>query len=89
MIDSKAQDILTKRELEILKYILNEYTSSEIAELTKLSIRTVETHRKHILKKTNSKSLVGLVKNAIHLGMMNEFIKMAQNDTYELTKKVL
>jgi DNA-binding CsgD family transcriptional regulator len=65
--------LLTKREEEILQYILAENTSAQIAQLTQLSIRTVETHRKHILKKTNSKTVIGLVKTAIKLGLVKEF----------------
>ncbi len=53
---------LTSRENEILSLILNEYTTKEIGEQLKISMRTVETHRKNILKKTGAKNLVALVK---------------------------
>lgn len=43
--------ILSNREKKVLKMILEEYSSSKIAEEIVLSIRTFETHRKHILKK--------------------------------------
>jgi DNA-binding NarL/FixJ family response regulator len=56
---------LTERELEILKLICKEYSTNEIATELFISPLTVETHRKHILHKTNSKSIVGLVKFAI------------------------
>ncbi len=61
-----AQIDLTPREIEILKLISMEYTSNEIAEKLFISPLTVETHRKHLLKKTNSRSVVGLVKYAIN-----------------------
>jgi DNA-binding NarL/FixJ family response regulator len=56
---------LTEREIEIVRLIYNEFTTIEIAEKLFLSPYTVETHRKHILSKTKSKTVVGLVKYAI------------------------
>ena len=67
------QLVLSNREKEVLKMILEEYSSSKIAEEIGLSIRTVETHRKHILKKTGVKSTIGLVKYAINLGWMDGY----------------
>lgn len=55
---------LTDRELEILQLIVQEFSSEEIAEQLFISKRTVDTHRKHILKKTKSKTIVGLIKFA-------------------------
>ena len=39
-----------------------ELTTAEIAEELKISIHTVEGHRKNLLQKTNSKNVVGLIK---------------------------
>ncbi|WP_422360250.1 response regulator [Reichenbachiella sp.] len=55
---------LTERELEILQLIVQEFSSEEIADRLYISKRTVDTHRKHILKKTESKTIVGLIKFA-------------------------
>ncbi|MDW3209178.1 MAG: response regulator transcription factor [Reichenbachiella sp.] len=55
---------LTERELEILQLIVQEFSSEEIADHLFISKRTVDTHRKHILKKTESKTIVGLIKFA-------------------------
>lgn len=55
---------LTDRELEILQLIVQELSSEEIADKLFISRRTVDTHRKHILKKTASKTIVGLIKFA-------------------------
>lgn len=57
---------LTQRELEILKLICEELSTAEIAEKLFISPRTVETHRKHILQKTQVKTIVGLIKFAIN-----------------------
>ncbi|GAA3955643.1 response regulator transcription factor [Hymenobacter algoricola] len=56
---------LTTREREILQLIAQEYSNSHIAEALFISERTVETHRKNILTKTNSKSVVGLIQYAL------------------------
>jgi len=56
---------LTVREHEILRLISREYSNNLIAETLFISERTVETHRKNILVKTNSKSVVGLIQYAL------------------------
>lgn len=58
------QKLLTDREREILKLISGELTNREIAERLFISERTVETHRKNILRKTGTHNLVGLIKYA-------------------------
>lgn len=52
----------TPRELDVLKLIMDERTTSEIAEILGISAYTVEGHRKNLLQKTNSKNVVGLIK---------------------------
>jgi DNA-binding NarL/FixJ family response regulator len=56
---------LTNREHDVLKLILNEHTTQEIAEFLQLSPHTVETHRKNLLVKTGSRNTAGLVRYAI------------------------
>jgi DNA-binding NarL/FixJ family response regulator len=53
---------LTGRELEILKLIALEYSNAQIGNTLFISERTVETHRKNMLRKTNHKNMVGLLK---------------------------
>ena len=55
---------LTNREMEIIRLIEKEYNNRQIAEALFISERTVETHRKNILRKTNTNSVIGLVKYA-------------------------
>ncbi|WP_422360253.1 response regulator transcription factor [Reichenbachiella sp.] len=64
---------LSEREKEILALIVKEFSSQEIAEKLEISIRTVDTHRKHIGKKLQTKSLIGLTKYAIQEGMIDGF----------------
>ncbi|MFN3556013.1 MAG: response regulator [Bacteroidales bacterium] len=56
---------LTKRELEVLQLFAEGYNNSEIAEKLFLSVRTIESHKNHILQKTNMKNSVELIKFAI------------------------
>lgn len=56
---------LTKRELEIIKLIAEEYTNFDIAEKLFISIRTVETHRRNIMQKLHVNSVISLVHYAI------------------------
>jgi len=55
----------TEREKEIIQLIAKEYSNSQIGEDLFISERTVETHRKNIFRKANTKSAVGLIKFAI------------------------
>ncbi|WP_196890850.1 response regulator [Aureivirga marina] len=52
---------LTEREKEVLKLIGNELSTKEIAEKLFISVNTVETHRKKLMKKLGVKNVVGLV----------------------------
>lgn len=66
---------LSKRELEVLKFVLEEYSSKEISELLFISTRTVETHRKNILNKlgvNNSLSLIKLFVESNILESLNQ-----------------
>lgn len=57
---------LTARELQIIECIIKHYRNKQIAEELFISERTVETHRKNIYRKTNTKnesSLIQFVKN--------------------------
>jgi len=55
---------LTARELDIIRLIEKEFNNKQIAESLYISERTVETHRKNIFRKTNTNSVIGLVKYA-------------------------
>jgi len=60
---------LTPREKDILKLIVEELTTHEIADKLFISVNTVETHRKNLMSKTGAKNGVGLVKFALNNGM--------------------
>ncbi|NTW23450.1 MAG: response regulator transcription factor [Lentimicrobium sp.] len=62
---------LTPREIEIVKLIMEEYSSEEIADKLFISKRTVDTHRKNIIQKTSTRTLVGLIKFAIENNLVD------------------
>lgn len=61
---------LTEREKDVLKLLVQEMTSNEIAEKLCISFHTVETHRKNLISKLPVKNTVGLVKYAIDIGLI-------------------
>lgn len=62
-------DPLTERELEVLRAICQEMTTTEIAGKLFLSPRTVEFHRNNILLKTGARNVAGLVVYALTKGL--------------------
>jgi DNA-binding CsgD family transcriptional regulator len=60
-----TDEILTRREAEILEFIAAGRTSKQIADKLNLSVYTVNNHRKHICKKFALHSTAQLVAFAI------------------------
>jgi DNA-binding NarL/FixJ family response regulator len=63
-------DVLTPRELEVLKLIAEAHTSKEIANELFISIKTVERHRQNILDKLGMRDRVELTRYAIRRGLI-------------------
>lgn len=61
----KPEDLLSKREIEILVLFAQGFSNTEIAEKLFISVRTVESHKNHILQKLGLRNNVELVKYAI------------------------
>jgi PAS domain S-box-containing protein len=61
---------LTNRELEIIKLITEDLSNREIADKLFISVRTVETHRKNIMQKLHTKSVIALVHYAAQNGII-------------------
>lgn len=68
---SNNQIILTRREKEILELIAEGLTNNEIAQQLFISISTVDTHRKNLLTKFDTKNTASLVKKAIQLQLIS------------------
>lgn len=67
---SNNKSYLTKREEEVLRLIIEEKTTKEIAEELFLSEKTVENHRSNMMIKLDVKNMAGLVKQAISRGLV-------------------
>jgi len=64
-------EVLSKREIEILTMFAEGFINKEIADKLFISIRTVESHKNHIMQKLNLKTQVELVKYAIRHNLIN------------------
>ena len=67
----RAKTTVTGREEEILNYICQGLSDSEIANFLKISKRTVDKHRQNLLRKTHTKNVVALVLYAVRNGYYN------------------
>ena len=63
-------DGLTLREVDILKLLALGHTNNEVAAQLYLSVRTVETHRNNIQRKTGKRSRAELVRYALDHGLI-------------------
>jgi DNA-binding NarL/FixJ family response regulator len=70
--DERGQefDLLTPRELEVLKLIAEGHTSKEIASMLVISIKTVDRHRTNMLEKLGMRDRVELTRYAIRRGLI-------------------
>lgn len=67
--DKKIDNVvLSKRELEIAKMVCKEQTSDTIAKALGLSLHTVNTHRKNILRKIEGKNPIDLINHLKSIG---------------------
>jgi DNA-binding NarL/FixJ family response regulator len=67
--DRSALERLSRRELQVLKLVVEGKTSREIARLVNISPKTVDTYRSRIMRKLSIDNLPGLVKFAIRNGI--------------------
>jgi len=63
-------DTLSPRELEVLRLLALGNTNHEIAEELVVSVKTVETHRAHIMSKLKADSRAALVQHALGAGLL-------------------
>jgi DNA-binding NarL/FixJ family response regulator len=59
--------VITRREKEVLGLIADGLTNNEIAQHLFISVATVDTHRKNLLAKFESKNIASLIKTAMQL----------------------
>jgi DNA-binding NarL/FixJ family response regulator len=63
-------EILTPREMEVLKLVAEGYTNQEIADHLILSIKTVQAHRANVMEKLELHDITHLVRFAIRHGLI-------------------
>lgn len=68
-------DVLTDRELEVAKYLSIGKTNHEIAKELDISVKTVDTHRLHVMQKLNLKNNAQLVHYAVRYGWLEIMVK--------------
>jgi DNA-binding NarL/FixJ family response regulator len=69
-LKSEKINEITPREIDVLKLIIEEKTTSEIAEILNISNYTVEGYRKNLLYKTGATNVVGLIKYAMKINLI-------------------
>jgi DNA-binding NarL/FixJ family response regulator len=65
--ENAMYELLSKREVEVLRLIAEENTNETIANKLSISKRTVDTHRQNIMFKLNVRNTVGLIKIALNM----------------------
>jgi DNA-binding NarL/FixJ family response regulator len=68
--EAVPEDVLTERELEVIKLIAEGHTGEEIAELLTISLKTVNRHRANLLEKLGMRNRVDLTRYAIRRGLV-------------------
>ncbi len=69
---AKEPPKISRREREVLKLIMDECTTQEIAAQLFLSEKTVESHRAALLAKLGARNTAGLVKAALHWKILED-----------------
>lgn len=62
---------ISRREKQVLKLIIDEHTTQEIADLLFISLKTVESHRSSLLAKVNARNSAGLVRIALENNLLD------------------
>jgi DNA-binding NarL/FixJ family response regulator len=69
--DQPLHAMLSDREFQVMRFIAEGHSVTEIAEMLSLSVKTISTYRSRVLDKMNMKSNAELV----HYALKNEIIK--------------
>jgi two-component system, NarL family, response regulator NreC len=64
-------DVLSEREVEVLRHVALGYTNAEIADKLALSVKTVETYRARGMEKLNLQTRAQLVRSAMEQGLLD------------------
>lgn len=76
---SEGPPALSKRQSEVLRYIVQGFTSGEIARKLGVSVKTVETYRSRIYDRLEVRSRAGLMQYAVAAGLISIHDQLADN----------
>jgi two-component system, NarL family, response regulator NreC len=68
---TSSYEILSEREKEVLVWIAKGYSNKEIAEQLVISVKTVETHKSHLMEKIGLRTRPDLVRYALQKGLLD------------------
>jgi DNA-binding NarL/FixJ family response regulator len=71
-VEADSPDALTQRESQVLKYIVQGMTNSQIALTLSLSAKTVDWHRTHLMNKLDVHNVADLVRYALKHGLVED-----------------
>lgn len=66
-----ADTEFTKQEIKVIKLVCMKRSNAEIAAELHVNIRTIESHRYNISKKTNTTNTIDLIEHAVKNGILN------------------
>jgi two-component system secretion response regulator SsrB len=69
--DDASVDLLTGRQRQILDLVSIGHNNREIAIILKISVRTVEVHRFHLMRRLNVRNVAQLLGRALQLGLLS------------------
>jgi two-component system response regulator NreC len=72
-VESGPVDELSPREREVLKLLSLGYTNQEIADRLVVSVRTVESHRAHVMTKLRATNRAVMVRHALRAGLLENW----------------
>jgi two-component system, NarL family, response regulator NreC len=69
--DGKKAQVLSERELQVLKLVAEGFSSREISDQIFIGIKTVETYRGRLAEKLGLKSRADMVRYALEIGLLS------------------
>ncbi len=66
-----SEEVLSTREIEVLEWVVKGLTTNQIAGRLNLSMHTINSHRKNMLKKLNLDSPAKLIAHAVNTGLID------------------
>ncbi len=85
--DSYKGKPLTESEMIVLKLVITGKSNKEIAYLLHRSVRTIEVHRSHLMRKLDVDNIVDLVKRAAMMGLVELPAKQKQDNANQDAEK--